>query len=164
VHLSRSEKFILIDIHSKLTSEVHYLPADSPTDAPRVIAPRRQGVEYSVEHHGHRFLILHNDGAEDVALAYTSVDAPGAWTPLIEHTPGTRLLQVDAFTGHLVVSLRRDGLTGLRVLRLDGGREYDITFPEPLYTVEPMFTPEYETTTLRLGYASLVTPDSVYDC
>ena len=81
-----------------------------------MIAPRRQGVEYSIEHHGHRFLILHNDGAEDFALAYTSADTPGDWVPLIEHTPGTRLESVDAFADHLVVSLRRDGLTGLRVL------------------------------------------------
>ena len=41
---------------------------------------------------------------------------PATGTELIPHTPGTRLLGVDAFAGHIVVSLRRDGLTGLRVL------------------------------------------------
>jgi oligopeptidase B len=164
VELSRSEKFIMIDVHSKLTSEVHVIPAGSPTDEPRVIAPRRQGVEYSVEHHGHRFLILHNDGAEDFALAYTSVDDPGPWNTLIEHTPGVRLLQVEAFARHLVVGLRRDGLTGVRVLRLDGGDEYEIPFPEPIYTVEPGNNPEYDTSVIRIGYASLITPDSIYDC
>jgi oligopeptidase B len=164
VELTRSQKFLLIDAHSKLTSEVRYIPADTPTAEPLVIAPRRQGVEYNVEHHGHRFLILHNDGAEDFALSYTSVDSPGAWTTLIEHTPGTRLMQVDAFARHLVVALRRDGLTGLRVLPLDGGREYDIAFPEPIFAVGPGDNAEYDTKLFRLGYASLVTPDSVYDC
>ena len=48
---------------------------------PVLIAARRDGVEYQVEHQGDRFLILHNDGAEDFALAETPVDAPGAWTP-----------------------------------------------------------------------------------
>jgi oligopeptidase B len=164
VDLTRSEKFILIDSHSKLTSEVRFIPANDPTAEPTVVAPRRQGVEYSVEHHGHRFLILHNDGAEDFALAYTSVDQPGEWTTLIEHRAGTRLIQVDAFSRHLVVALRRDGLTGLRVLPLDSGQEYDIPFPETLYTVAPDSNPEYESATYRLGYASLVTPDSIYDC
>ncbi len=164
VDLTRSEKFILIDVHSKLTSEVHVIPAEAPTTPPRVVHPRRQGVEYSVEHHGHRFLILHNDGAEDFALSYTSVDAPGDWTPLIEHLPGTRLLEVDAFGRHLVVLLRRDGLTGLRVVPLDGGESYDIRFPEPIYSVGPETNPEYDTSTYRLRYASLVTPDSIYDC
>ncbi|GAA2329308.1 S9 family peptidase [Dactylosporangium salmoneum] len=164
VELTRSERFLLVDINSKLTSEVLVIPADAPDTPPRPIAPRRQGVEYSVEHHGHRFLILHNDGAEDFALSYTSVDNPGDWTTLIEHQPGTRLLQVDAFSGHLVVSLRRDGLTGVRVVPLHGAAPYDIAFPEPLYSVGPEANLEYDTTSFRLHYVSMVTPDSVYDC
>ncbi|GAB3865841.1 hypothetical protein GCM10027610_116770 [Dactylosporangium cerinum] len=164
VDLTRSERFILIDIHSKITSEVLVIPADAPTSPPLSIAPRRQGVEYSVEHHGHRFLILHNDGAEDFALSYTSADAPGAWITLIEHEPGTRLLGVDAFSGHLVVSLRRDGLTGIRVVPLHGAAPYDIAFPEPIYSAGPEANLEYDTTSFRLHYVSLVTPDSVFDC
>jgi oligopeptidase B len=164
VELTRSERFLLIDVHSKVTSEVLVIPADAPTTPPRAIAPRRQGVEYSVEHHGHRFLILHNDGAEDFAVSYTSVDNPGDWTTLIEHEPGTRLLQVDAFSGHLVVTLRRDGLTGVRVVPLHGAGAYDISFPEPLYSVGPEANLEYDTTSFRLHYVSMVTPDSVYDC
>jgi oligopeptidase B len=164
VELTRSERFVLIDSSSKITSEVRYIPADNPELEPAVIAPRRQGVEYSVEHHGHRFLILHNDGAEDFALSYTPVDAPGAWTTLVEHVPGTRLIQVDAFSRYLVISLRRDGLTGLRVLALDGAAGYDIAFPEPIYSVGPDGNPEFDTDVFRLHYTSLVTPDSVYDC
>ena len=163
MQLTRSERFILVDVHSKLTSEVHYLPADRPLDPLAVVAPRRQGVEYAVEHHGHRFLILHNDGALDFALSYTSVDSPGEWNTLIEHQPGTRLMGVDAFERYLVVSLRRDGLTGLRVVPL-AGEEYDIDFPEPLYAVGADQNPEYQTDSFRLHYVSLVTPDSVYDC
>ncbi|WP_328850965.1 S9 family peptidase [Micromonospora globbae] len=163
VELTRSEKFIVIDIHSKITSEVRVIPAGNPTGLPAVVAPRRQGVEYTVEHHGHRFLILHNDGAEDFALAYTSADAPGDWVPLIEHSPGTRLEAVDAFENHLVVSLRTNGLTGLRVLPIGGGDAHDIDFPEPLYSVGLDANPEYRTGQIRLRYSSLVTPDSVYD-
>ncbi|RKN24318.1 S9 family peptidase [Micromonospora musae] len=163
VELTRSEKFIVIDIHSKITSEVLVIPAGNPTGLPAAVAPRRQGVEYTVEHHGHRFLILHNDGAEDFALAYTSADTPGDWVPLIEHSPGTRLEAVDAFENHLVVSLRTDGLTGLRVLPIGGGDGYDIDFPEPLYSVGLDANPEYRTGQIRLHYSSLITPDSVYD-
>ncbi|PZG23209.1 oligopeptidase B [Micromonospora craterilacus] len=163
VELTRSERFILIDIASKLTSEVRVIPAGNPTGEPAVIAPRRQGVEYSVEHHGHRFLILHNDGAEDFALAYTSADTPGDWVPLIEHSPGTRLESVDAFADHLVVTVRSNGLTGLRVLPVGGDDGHNIEFPEPLHTVGLDANPEYRTGRVRLRYTSLVTPDSVYD-
>jgi oligopeptidase B len=163
VELTRSEKFILIDAQSKVTSEVRVIAADHPTAEPAVIAQRRQGVEYRVEHHGHRFLILHNDNAEDFALAYTSADTPGDWIELIPHTPGTRLESVDAFARHLVVSIRKDGLTGLRVLAGGSTDSYDMEFPEPLYSVGLGANPEYDTSSVRIGYTSMVTPDSVFD-
>jgi oligopeptidase B len=163
VDLTRSERFLLIGSSSKITSEWRLLPADRPLDEPTVIAPRREGVEYDVSHQGDRLLILHNDGALDYALATTPAAAPGEWTTLIPHEPGTRLTGVDAFADYLVVSLRRNGLTGLRVLP-NHGEPYDISFPEPIYTVGMDMTPEYHTTSFRLEYTSLVTPDSVYDC
>lgn len=173
VELTRSERFILIESNSKITSEVYLIPADVPTTPPRVIAPRRQGVEYHVEHYvaptesgggEDRFLILHNDQAEDFALSYAGVEDPGEWHEMIAHQPGTRLMGVEAFAHHLVISQRSGGLTGLRVISLDGSEEYDIQFPEPLYTVGPAGNLEFDTTTFRLGYTSLTTPDSIYDC
>jgi oligopeptidase B len=163
VELSRSEKFIVIDANSKITSEVRVIPSEEPAAEPVVIAEREQGVEYSIEHHGHRFLILHNKGAEDFALAYTSADSPGEWVELIPHTPGTRLESVDAFARHIVISQRRDGLTGLRVMGDGSTDSYDMEFPEPLYSVGLTNNPEYDTATVRIGYTSMVTPESVYD-
>jgi oligopeptidase B len=164
VELSRSDAYVVIDIHSKVTSEVRVIPAGRPTEVPTIIAPRRQGVEYSVEHDPARgrFLVLHNDGAEDFALGSTPADAPGAWETVIAHTPGTRLLGVDAFARDIVVPLRRDGLTALRV-RPATDEEYEISFPEPLYTVGLSANAEYDTDSIRLHYTSLVTPDSIYD-
>ncbi len=50
-----------------------------------MVAPRRQGVEYDVEPAGDRLLIMHNDGAEDFALAEAPLDATDhtAWRPVI---------------------------------------------------------------------------------
>src|SRR5215207_4391486 len=69
VALTRSEGYIIIESHSKVTSEVRFIEAADPFGEPRLIAARRQGVEYSVEHQGDQFLILHNDGAENFELA-----------------------------------------------------------------------------------------------
>ncbi|MBU2667766.1 S9 family peptidase [Actinoplanes bogorensis] len=163
VELTRSDKFIVISSGSKITSEVRVLPADAPESEPALIAPRVQGVEYSIDHHGHRFLILHNRDAEDFALSWTSADAPGDWVDLIPHEPGTRLESVDAFARHIVISQRRDGLTGLRVMTDGSTDSYEMEFPEPLYTVGLGGNPEYDTSTVRIGYTSMVTPGSVFD-
>jgi oligopeptidase B len=173
VHLTRSERYLVISSASKLTSEAWLLDAAEPTGPLTVVAPRRHGVEYAVEHqldgdnvtdHGAgRLLVLHNRQAENFELASAPVSDPGDWTPLVRHRADTRLLDVDAFAGHLVLHLRRDGLTGLRVMR-DDGTDYEIDFPEPLYRVGPSANPEYAAGTYRLSYVSMITPDSVYDC
>ena len=164
VDLTRSEKYVVVHLGSKITSEVRVLDADAPAGALRIVEPRRQGVEYSIDHQGERFLVLHNDGALNFELAETPTSAPGRanWRPLLEHRNDTRLIDVDAFAGHLVVHLRREALTGLRVVRNDG-EVHDIEFDEPLFSVDPGSNSEYETTTFRLGYESFVTPPTVYD-
>jgi oligopeptidase B len=176
VGLTRSERYVSIWLASTLTTEVWLLDATQPVASPRVVLPRRQGVEYSVEHQAApggsgRLLILHNDGALNFELVSVPLtEAPGAtqladpagFTTIIGHREDTRLLGVDAFESHLVVHHRRDGLTGLRIIDA-GGSEQGISFPEPLYHVYPGPNPEYGAQAFRLHYTSLATPDSVFD-
>jgi oligopeptidase B len=168
VRLTRSERYLQIAAMSTLTSEVWLLNAAQPAGEFTVVMPRRQGVEYSVEHQigadgTDRLLILHNENAENFELAVAPLTDPAARTPLIAHRDDTRLLDVDAFADYLAVYYRRDGLTGLRIIRGDG-TEHEIAFGEPVYDVYPGSNPEYDSGKFRLGYESLVTPDSVYDC
>jgi oligopeptidase B len=164
VGLTRSERFVLIKAASVLTSEVWMCDAATPEASFSVVTPRRQGLDYDVEDAGDQLLILHNDGAENFEIASAPVTEPAAWTPLVPHRADTRLLDVAAFADFIVVYFRRDGLTGLRVLRRDGSGEHEIAFPEPVYRVGPGANPEYQASRFRLSYTSLVTPGSVYDC
>jgi oligopeptidase B len=169
VDASRDDRWILIGAESKITSEVRLLSTDDPEGEPRLVAPRRQGVEYDVEPAGDRLLIVHNDGAEDFELAEAPLTATSHtdWAPVLRHRQGVRILSVSAYASHAVVSLRRDGLTGLHVMPRDAagnlGEGSDIAFDEPLYVVHAPGESEFETATIRVGYASLLTPDSIYD-
>jgi oligopeptidase B len=102
-------------------------------------------------------------------LMVTPMDRPARanWTTVLAHRPEVRLDDVDAFAGHLVVSERTDGLEHLRVLHLgdDGAVADDHEIPpdEPVYSIWTGANPEYEATTVRYGYTSLVTPASSYD-
>ena len=169
VDASRDDRWILIGAESKITSEVRLLSTEDPEGEPRLVAPRRQGVEYDVEPAGDRLLIVHNDGAEDFELAEAPLTATSHtdWAPVLRHRQGVRILSVSAYASHAVVSLRRDGLTGLHVMPRDAagnlGEGSDIAFDEPLYVVYAPGESEFETATIRVGYASLLTPDSIYD-
>ena len=53
VGLMRSERYVEIACTSKITTEIRLLDADDPGGDFQVVAPRRHGVEYSVEHWAH---------------------------------------------------------------------------------------------------------------
>jgi len=168
---TRSQRYVIIQTASKVTSEVHVLDAAEPDSAPKVVAPRRAGVEYSVEHAvvngDDRFLILHNEGAKNFALAEAPVDDPDRhnWRPVLEHRPDTRLEAVSAFAGHLAVNLRRDALPRVAVMRLtDGyGPLQELEFDEQLFSCATGVNPEWKQPFLRIGFSSFVTPATVYD-
>lgn len=63
VSLQRTKdwKYLGINAHSKLSSEIHILPALDPTlPNLRCLAPRKAGLEYVMEHHENRFYLLTN--------------------------------------------------------------------------------------------------------
>jgi oligopeptidase B len=168
---TRTGQFVVISIASKITSEVWFVHADQPEAAPRVVEPRRHGVEYDVEHHhsterGDRFFVLTNDdSAENFKLMVTPVDHPGRdhWRELIPHRADVRLEDADAFAGHLVLSERAEALERIVVRRLADDDTHVIEMPDPVYSAGVGANPEFESTTLRFEYTSLVAPLSSYD-
>ena len=168
---SRDDAWVIIQVGSKLTSEVLLLDAAEPLGVPRVVAPRRHGVEYDVEPAGDRLLIVHNANNPDFELAQAPLEATGhqQWSPLAGTVAGERLLGVEAFASHVVVSLRRDGLTALRIMPRDlsapsgFGPADDLAFDEPLYCVGTGNNPEYQTSTLQVVFESMVTPKTISD-
>ncbi|MGH8827985.1 MAG: oligopeptidase B, partial [Jiangellaceae bacterium] len=168
VGLTRSREYIMIELGSQITSEARVLSAHDPTGDFAIVEPRRQGIEYSLDHSGGHFFVVHNDGAENFELAMAPVTDPGRdhWRAVIPHREDTRVTGVEAFADHLVVSLRRDGSTGLHIVPLVDGDPvvgHDIAFPEEVRTVGAAGNPEFATGTFRLSYTSLGTPSSVYD-
>jgi oligopeptidase B len=123
---TKSGRLIVIAVHSTTSSEAWIIPADSPTDPPRVVEPRREDVEYAVEHlhrpasDHDRLLIVTNDDAEDFRLMAADVERPGraGWLEVVPHRPGTRLEDVDAFEEWIVIHERLEGEPRLRVTPL----------------------------------------------
>ena len=177
---TRSEKYLMIWVGSKITSECLVLESENPEGEFRVVLPRETGVEYSVEHAvvkgEDRFLIQHNgsvngwgtegEKAENFLLADAPVDDPSNQTILVPHRDDVRLEDVDAFADHLVLNYRREALTRLAIWPLgpEGYGEYkELEFDEELFAVGAGSNPEWKQPLLRLVYTSFITPGQVYD-
>lgn len=162
---TRSKKFILLNLHSKVTSEVRVLDADNPDAELSVIEPRKQDVEYEVEHHQDQFFILTNLNAKNFQIMTAPVSSPGQanWKTFIEHNPDIKLDGVYAFSHHLVIAQRENGLEHLLVRNLDNNQEHRIQTDETAYSIWANANPMFDTQTFRFGYTSLVTPLSIYD-
>ena len=170
---TKDDRYVLCGLDSKVTSEVRFLDADDPTGTFAVVEPRRQGVEYSVDHdrgdpgggRASRFLIVTNDGAEDFRLMEAPDDDPGRdrWTEVIGARPGVRLDAVDPFVDHLAVFEREGGETRMRMIEHATGASTPVVQPETPSTVWGESNPEYDTAVVRYGYTSLATPRSVFD-
>ncbi|RAV08620.1 oligopeptidase B [Mycolicibacterium sp. GF69] len=168
---TRSDKYVIIAAGSAVTSEVRYADATDPEAQFTVVWPRRDFVEYSVEHAvvggEDRFLILHNDGAENFTLVEAPVGDPTALRTLIEHRDDVRLDSVDAFDGHLVVSYRSEALPKIQLWPIYPSGEYglpeDFTFESELTSAGLSANPNWSTPKLRIGATSYITPVRIYD-
>jgi oligopeptidase B len=168
---TRSNSYIIIAAGSSVTTEVRYGAAADPQAEFTTVWPRRELVEYSVEHAivggEDRFLILHNDGAENFTLVDAPVSDPTAFRTLIEHRDDVRLDAVDAFEGHLVVSYRSEALPRIQLWPVyadgDYGHPEDITFDSDLMSAGLGANPNWSSPKLRIGATSFVIPVRIYD-
>ncbi|MGB3229615.1 MAG: S9 family peptidase [Mycobacterium sp.] len=167
---TRSNKYVIIAAGSAVTSELRYGDAADPQAEFTSVWPRRENVEYSVDHvvvgGKDRFLILHNDGAENFTLVEAPVSDPTQSRTLIEHRQDVRLDSVDAFGGHLVVSYRKDALPRIQLWPIEEegyGQAQDITFDSELMSAGLSANPNWIAPKLRIGATSFVTPVRIYD-
>lgn len=171
---TRSDSYVLIASGSSITSEVRYADAADPQAAFTVVLPRREGVEYSVEHAiiggQDRFVMLHNDGAVNFTMVQVPVDKaadPAAQQTLIAGRDDVRLDGVDAFAQHLVVGYRAEGLPRIQLWPIGADGQYrapqEITFDTELTSAGLATNPNWDAPKLRVAATSFISPVRVYD-
>ena len=162
---SRSAKVLFLVTASHTTAEFHWIDAATPQARFRMMAGRRQDHEYEVDHQGDRFLIRTNDRGRNFRLVEAPLSSPALenWREIVPHRDDVMLEAALAFEDAVVLCERTGGLPRFRSLRRDGSRGVEAAFDEPTYTAFPHDNREYQTSTFRYSYQSLVTPPSVFD-
>ena len=164
--LSKDEKYLFITSGSIETTEYFFIPTDTIDQAAKPIQSRITGLRYSVEHHNGLFYILTNaDESINQKLVTCSVETPSQahWETLIPHRDDVQLEHIELFNDFMVSYEREGGLHHLKVTKLADQSTHTITLPEPIYSVGPAANPEFNTSTLRFVYTSLITPMSTFD-
>lgn len=188
---SRSGKYMFIVTGSKTTTGFWSLEADDLESAPKVVWPRVEGVEYSVEHAiiagEDRFLITHNQEREDFDIVDVPVSDPAGTAresvdavdepdivadptsigrALLADVDGLRIEDVDAFADFIVVSYRRGGFARVGIIELGTDSPFgplqELPFSRETGTLGFAGNPEFTQTSIRLLFTSMSTPAVIY--
>lgn len=165
VYKTSDRQYLMLELASKITTEVHYLKASQPEGKFQIIEPRQKKMEYSADHYNGTFLILTNDQAQNFRLMEAPVEKPGKsfWKEIIPARADIKIEGLGAVENYWTIYEREKGLTNIRIMDPKTRESYLIDFPEPVYNAEPTGNLEYRTEILRFDYTSLVTPSSVFD-
>ena len=162
---SLDRKVIFLEAFSKTSTEVRYLLASEPNAAPKVILPREPEHEYDVNHRDDLFYIRTNKGAKNFRIVTAPVSDPSEknWKEFMVHRPAVKVEGITLFANHAVVSEWENGLQQLEVVDFKSNKRHNIKFPEPVYSAGLSANREFDTSVVRYGYNSLVTPFSTFD-
>jgi oligopeptidase B len=159
---SQDGKWFILSTGDNVTNEIRLVPKADPLAEPLLVRARQTGLEYQVDVRGQTLFVRANDTHPNFRIATARLAAPGQWTTLIEGSDRVYLRGVTAFTSYLAISERVEGLDQIR-LRRDDGSETRVPFAEASYTADLGTNREPDAPLLRIGYSSMVTPQTVYD-
>lgn len=163
---TQSGNWIVFSVHDHESSQAWLVPADRPDAEPRLIAARRDRVEYSVdEGDGTLYILTNRDGARDfkIMTAPAAAPEPENWRELIAHKPGRLILDHAVFKRHMARLEREDGLPRIVITRLADHAEHAIAFDEEAYSLGLGGAYEFDTDVIRFTYSSMTTPTETFE-
>jgi oligopeptidase B len=171
ISLSRSQKFILLNINEERTSEYRYLPADQPTEKLNVIEPRRRGVIYDVDHVGDEFFIRTNLDAPDFRLMSAPQGTPGVshWREIVPEEPGHHLSYFKAFETFVAVDVEDQSGMQIKAFTVPELRKIPVPRPAAIGVASTSFMEDNEANLdpaakiLRFHFSNPLQPPRVYD-
>jgi oligopeptidase B len=179
VHGSRDGAWVVITAVCRDTTEVLLVSADQPDERPRLVAPRRRGVEYRVEPlpggwsgagDDSRLLLVTNDGRAEFDLRTAPVPPsggvgdPASWSPVpaVSLADGERLEFAEVLERHVVLGVRRACEPVLRLVpRATEGETaafVEVTSTVPYGQVRLWRAHDWAATSITVVEENLVTP------
>jgi oligopeptidase B len=169
--LSKSRKFMFLNIDGERTSEVRYLAVDQPTGDLELIERRRRGVIYEIDHAGDKFFIRTNLDAPDFRLMCALEVSPEArrWIELVPQEAGHYLRHLEAFERFVAVDIEDEGGTRIRAFGVPDLREIPVPRQAGIGVASSSLANDNEAnlepaaTVLRFRFSGPLQPECIYD-
>ncbi|KAI9097289.1 oligopeptidase B [Phlyctochytrium arcticum] len=171
IHTTNSRKFICIVTKSSLTRETWTLDADDSKAKPQLFQKRKFRVQYDVDHHNDRFLVLTDNGGEFLngKLMWCPLDKTESsnWVEVLPYDPLKHTQDMDSFQNFVVLSERSDALLKIRILNVNEKgtidntcKSYYLEFSDDMYAASATgtSTQSYDADHFRYTYSSLLCP------
>jgi oligopeptidase B len=166
VFKTKSLDYIFISSSSTNEDEHRFIPSDNVFADWKIIQPRTEDLEYSVEHYQDDFYIVTNaDDATNFKIVKTKVENPSIenWEDFIPHRENVLLEGFEIFNDYFVIEEREKGLLQIKIIESKTGDSHYLPFSDPTYTAYIGTNMEFDTEKLRFGYTSLTKPSSTYE-
>ncbi len=167
IELGRSKRwdYLFVTAGSTLSTEYWLIDANNPVAPLQLFHGREPDHEYYIDFDGAAFYVLSNAGAPNYQLM--CAPAPGcgrdAWSLVVEHRDTCYLEDFELTCDFIALEQKREGLTCVEMVDRKTGDRHMIEFSQAVYSAGLNDNCRYDAKTIRYGFESLATPDSVYD-
>jgi len=166
VYKTKTLDYIFISSSSTNEDEHRFIPANDIFADWKIIQPRTEDLEYSVEHYQDDFYIITNaDDSTNFKIVKTKVENPSIenWEDFIPHRENVLLEGFEIFNEYFVLEERESGLLQIKIIESKTGNSHYLPFSDPTYTAYIGTNMEFDTNKLRFGYTSLTKPASTFE-
>jgi len=164
-----SKKYLILTIHNHETSEIRIINQQKKDRKLKLVAKRKKGIEYSIEHdqENSRFLILTNkDDAIDFKLMKTDENnfSKKKWTDFLPYREGVLITNFSCLAKYIIVQELENGIPRILVINKKNKKKNIIKFDEEIYDLDFNEGYEYKSEEIRIYYSSMATPLLTYNC
>jgi oligopeptidase B len=163
-YVTSSEQYLVLSTGDSERTEVSVVSMADLSQAPRKLNTREQNFKLEVDHGNGNFYMLTNDTHVNFRIAKTSDNQVqyDQWQTVFAGSDSKYFKSIQVFKDFMAIRQSNQGLESISILP-NHGASHEIALPEKVASVSIGNNPEFSQKQLRIGYESMITPDSVYD-
>ncbi len=165
ISLSRTKKYIFLQISKTESNETWYLNLDNEIDGLKLFYKRKNNHLYYVDDTPENFFILSNrKNKKNFALYKTDLNTTNEnnWKTYIAHRKDELIEDFLCFKDFIILETRKNGCSNLIQLNRKNKRKKYINFKDEAFTVSLTNNNDYKRKEFSFAFSSLKTPPSIF--